>query len=332
MNAMSTVRLAVVQVGTRPGQSGVNRLRATGFVERAATEGAELVVLPEMYSCGYLPNRAAWAAAEPADGPTEVWLAATARRFGIYVGAGTAETDGVDFFNVFVLAGPDGRVLARVYKANAEAGVFRRGRREHVVDTDLGRIGIGICADNQFVRHLRLMHEARVDVILMPHAWPTPVRAAGLVSAADVAAQQRRMIELPALYACALGVPVAFANQVGPLEPIGGILGRLMDPAVWRLQGQSRIVDSDGTVLGALSDQEGVLTATARMNPGLWHYREPSGYGGWLQPGSAVARRVVIPLDIGAGRLSYALSRRRRRLARARATGTPATTGTGTRP
>jgi len=43
-----------------------------------------------------------------------------------------------------------------------------------------------------------------------------PARAAGLVSQADMAAQQRRMTELPVLYARALGLPVIFVNQVGP--------------------------------------------------------------------------------------------------------------------
>ena len=105
------------------------------------------------------------------------------------------------------------------------------------------------------------MYEQQADLILMPHAWPTPARAAGLVSQADVAAQQQRMTELPVLYARALGVPVVFVNQVGPLLPIGGILGHLMDTRIWRLRGQSRIVDSDGSVLGQLGEDEGVLTA-----------------------------------------------------------------------
>lgn len=43
---------------------------------------------------------------------------------------------------------------------------------------------------------------------------------------------------------------------------------------------------------------------TFAENPGRW----------WLQPGSVVARKVFIPLDIVNGRLSYALSRVRRSL------------------
>jgi N-carbamoylputrescine amidase len=296
---------------------------AEPLVERAAAQGAQLVVLPELFSCGYVPNRAIWDCAEPYDGPTSRWLAGTAGRLGIYLGGGCAQTDGADFFNVFILAGPDGRVMGRAYKTNAEASVFRRGRGEHLIVTPAGRVGIGICADNQFAAQLRLMAWERADLVLMPHAWPTPVRAAGLVSEADVAAQQQRMVDLPVLYARSLGVPVVFVNQVGPLLPIGGILGRLMDPRIWSLRGQSRIVDSDGSVLGQLGDDEGVLTAQAAMEPTRRRYAAPPSFGGWLQPGAWPARHLIIPADIAAGRLSYSVSHQRRRMARLAAARVP---------
>jgi len=332
-NTGAGIVLAAVQVRSQPGQVAANLEHAEPLVEQAVAQRARLVVLPELFSCGYVPNRAVWDCAEPHDGPTSRWLAATAGRLGIYLGAGAAETDGTDFFNVFILAGPDGQVAGRAYKTNAEASVFRRGRGEHLIVTPAGRVGIGICADNQFAAQLRLMDEQRADLILMPHAWPTPAHAAGLVSQADVAAQQRRMIELPVLYARSLGVPVVFVNQVGPLLPVGGILGRLMDPRIWRLRGQSRIVDSDGSVLGQLSDDEGVLTARAVLEPARKHYDAPPSFGGWLQPGAWAARHLIIPADIAVGRVLYATSGQRRRKARLAAARAPggAPTPTGDR-
>ena len=314
-----TIRLAAVQAQSLPGQIEANLDLAAGLVEQAAAQGASIVVLPELFSCGYVPNRAVWEAAEARGGRADRRLAATADRLGIYLGAGAAESDGTDFFNVFTLASPDGQIAGRAYKANAEASIFRRGRSAHLIDTRAGRIGIGICADNQLAATLRIMHEQRADMILMPHAWPTPARAAGLVSQADVAAQQRRMTELPVLYAHALGVPVVFVNQVGPLLPIGGILGHLMDPRIWRLRGQSWIVDSDGSVLGQLAEDEGVLTADVVMDPARKHYDAQPSFGGWLQPGPWAGRHLIIPLDIAAGRLSYTISRERRQKARAAA-------------
>jgi len=314
--AGTAIRLAAVQVLSRPGAVEENLAHAAPLVERAAGRGAALVVLPELFSCGYLANRAAWDAAEPRDGRTARWLTDTSRRLGIYLGAGGVESDGTDIFNAFLLAGPDGRIAGRAYKANAEAGVFRRGRQEHMIRTPAARIGVGICADNQFSAQLWLMHEQRAELILMPHAWPTPARAGGPVSVKDVAAHQARMAELPVRYARALGVPVVFVNQVGPLTRIGGILGRLMNPAVWRLRGQSRIVGSDGSVLGQLDDEEeGVLTADAVLDPARRHFDPQPSYGGWLQPGPWGVRHLVVPADVAAGRLRYAISRKRRRAA-----------------
>ena len=247
------------------------------------------------------------------------WLAATAQRLGIYLGAGGVERAGSDFFNVFVLAGPNGEIAGRAYKSDAEANVFRRGRNEHIIDTPLGRIGIGICADNQLVAQLQLMHQHDVDLVLMPHAWPTPTRAGGHVTENDVSKLQSRMIELPALYARSLGVPVVFVKQVGPLVPMGGIIDRLMDPKIWRLRGQPRIVNSNGSVLAQLDETEDALVATAAKPAADKPFQEPTSYGRYLQPGSALVRTVILPIDIAHGRLSYELSRDRRRKTRAEA-------------
>jgi predicted amidohydrolase len=102
----------------------------------------------------------------------------------------------------------------------------------------------------------------------------------------------------------ALRVPVVFANQAGPLAPMGGGLGRLMNPKIYRLRGQSPIVDSDGSVFADLAEQEGVLVAGAVMDPDRRHHQPQPSFGGWLQPGPALARKVVIPLGIASGTLS----------------------------
>ena len=53
-----------------------------------------------------------------------------------------------------------------------------------------------------------------------------------------------------------------------------------MDTRIWRLRGQSRIVDSDGSVLGQLGEDEGVLTADALMDPARKHYDAQPSFGG----------------------------------------------------
>jgi hypothetical protein len=92
-----------------------------------------------------------------------------------------------------------------------------------------------------------------------------------------------------------------------------------MDPRIWRVRGQSRIVDCDGSVLGQLGEDEGVLTADAVMDPARKHYQAQPSFGGWLQPGPWAGRHIIIPPGIAVGRLCYTISRQRRDKARAAA-------------
>jgi N-carbamoylputrescine amidase len=312
-----TLRVASIQLQARLGQVEANLLHAAPYVTRAAAEGAALVVLPELFNTGYLPNRDLWRHVEPTTGQTTQWLATVAHRFELFLGGGFAIWDGDDVVNAFTLAGPDGSIVGVARKANAEADVFRRGHGAHVIQTSIGRIGVGICADCQSPRILRLMHDRSVELMLMPHASPVPAVARGAVSEADIVAHRERMASLPLTYARSLGVPSVFVNQTGQMAPLAGILGRFMDPAVFRLQGGSRTINSDGTVVGALGDGEDLLVADVTLDPARRKWLAPRSYGGWLTPGSSIVRRAVIPAGIGLGRLSYRLGKGRRQSFRA---------------
>ena len=79
MNGKVTIRLAAVQARSLAGQIEANLEHAEGLVEQAAARGATVVVLPELFSCGYVPNRGVRDAAEARGGRADRWLAAMAR-------------------------------------------------------------------------------------------------------------------------------------------------------------------------------------------------------------------------------------------------------------
>lgn len=207
-NEVRTVRVAAIQVESKHGLIQANHEHPIPFIERAAQQGAQLVVLPELFATGYIPNETLWDFAEPKDGPTVTWLKKTARQFGIYLGAGLLESDGRDFFNIFVLCDPEGREAGRVSKIEAESYVFKRTSSNHILETALGRIGVGICADNQMVSFLRQMADGSVDMILMPHGWPTPCKTSRQISEQDIQDHQNRTRQLVSLYAERLGIPI----------------------------------------------------------------------------------------------------------------------------
>lgn len=309
------VRVAAVQIESKHGLIEANHKHATPFIEQAAQAGAQLIVLPELFASGYLPNEALWDAAEPPDGKTVTWLKKTSKRLGVYLGAGLVETDGRDFFNIFVLTTPGGEVAGCGRKVNAESYCFKRGPGEHIIHTAIGKIGVGICADNQIGSLPKLMHEQSVDLMLMPHGWPTPCKTGKGVSEQDIQEQHDKTKQLVLLYAGCLGVPAVFVNGVGAMGSMSGILGKFMDPEIFRLEGRSLIIDADGTLKGELGDEEGVIVADVTLDPARKHYAEPENYDGWLLPGSAIVRKIIVPLDVNLGQLWYTLNPRRRRKA-----------------
>jgi N-carbamoylputrescine amidase len=115
--------------------------RAAHFVAEAAGAGAQLIVLPELFSGGYWLCERAWDTAEPQGGTTERWLCETAARLDVHLGGSYLLASGEDFFNVFALATPAGQIAGRVPKqipASLEAYLFRGQLSSHIIESELG--------------------------------------------------------------------------------------------------------------------------------------------------------------------------------------------------
>lgn len=100
------------------------------------------------------------------------------------------------------------------------------------------------------------------------------------------------------------------------MERLTGLLGKFMDPEIFRLEGRSRIVNSDGVTAGELGTEEDVLVADVLLDPSRKHFAEPESFDGWLLPGNAFSRKVMIPFDITFGQFRYNFSSLRKRKAR----------------
>ena len=87
------VRIAAIQMDASPAQAEERLERAERLVVEAAGAGAQLIVLPELFNTGYDYAESNYCRAELPDGPTVVWLRATASRLagGQGVGFGSPE-------------------------------------------------------------------------------------------------------------------------------------------------------------------------------------------------------------------------------------------------
>src|SRR5262249_24074918 len=155
-------RVAAVQMTT--GEDRVRNTAVAGeLVERAAGQGARLVVLPEKWPFIHDAKRLT-REAEPLDGPSLETALGWARRLDIAVAAGSVSERGAGeekTLNTSVLILPDGSVAAEYRKLHlfdVDVGgvVYRESAgalagRDIVVGEALGRrIGLSVCYDLRF--------------------------------------------------------------------------------------------------------------------------------------------------------------------------------------
>ncbi|MDI6830046.1 MAG: carbon-nitrogen hydrolase family protein [Actinomycetota bacterium] len=317
-----SLTVAAVQMASRNGDIAGNLARATPLVETAAARGASLVLLPEFMPTGYIFSREIWDAAEPGEGATVRWLRDTSRRLGIWLGTSYLEAEGEHFYNSFVLTDPRGEEAGRVRKrtpACAEAYFTRGQDGPHCMDTALGRIGVGICYENQLAYLPRMMCAQDPDILLMPHSAPSPMPNP-FFPAGAVAGFNRLLEEMAPFYAAMLGVPAVFANKCGPwVSPMPGLPFLTQTSS---FPGLSAIADGDGTVKARLGDEEGVIVAEVTLDPARKTGTCAAGHGRWaMRVPRATNLWRVIEL---AGGIYYRLSPGRRRRARAVSSGATA--------
>src|SRR5262245_58344723 len=282
MPSKRTLRVAGIQVVSLNGEPTENLERAERLVARAAERGAELVLCPEFLATGYIYHRDMWRSAEPQNGLTERWLATQATRHQIHIGASYLEARDDDFYNTFALAAPSGAIAGRVSKESLplfEGWYFKSCSAPKYIDTDLGRIAVGICHDNHTARFMERLRHDNADLLLMPHSGPCVADPLRLIDK-----NTRRLLGgIAAFYAKNFGVPTIMVNKANSgdiLSPVPALPGARLR---MRFPGLSTICNADGDILHHLGDQEDIVLGDITIDP--THRRTPpSPPGYWSDP------------------------------------------------
>ena len=116
---MENKTLKLGQVQLMVGRDKAENLRrACVLIRRAAEQGAQLVMLPEMFCCPY-DNSCFGAYGEPEGGEAQTALSHLAAELGLYLVGGTVpELSEGRIYNTSYVYGPDGRQLAKHRKAH----------------------------------------------------------------------------------------------------------------------------------------------------------------------------------------------------------------------
>ncbi len=182
-----------VQMNSTLGDKPANLRAIITGMERAAEQGAKLVVFPECVLAGYGFNSRAecLAVAETLPGPATDNVAKECARLGIWVVFGLLEKDEErgKLFNACALVGPDGYRASyrKLHLPCLGADRFTDpGDRPFEVQ-DIGglKLGMNICFDGSFPESSRILTLLGADLIVLPTNWATNARTmATLVSAA----------------------------------------------------------------------------------------------------------------------------------------------------
>jgi N-carbamoylputrescine amidase len=262
--------------------TAANLDRAEALVRRAAGEGAQVVLLQELFETPYFcpdQKQELFALAKPfAGNPLIARFAGLARELGVVLPISFFERANNAHYNSIAIADADGTVLGVYRKSHIPDGpgyqekfYFNPGDTGfRVWDTAFGRIGVGFCWDQWFPECARAMALMGAEVLFYPTAIGNEPQDPTLVSKDH---WQRTMQG----HAAANMVPLVSSNRVGQEQA---------EAALMRWYGASFIADHTGAKVAEADADEAVLTASfdleairaARASWGFFRDRRPDLY------------------------------------------------------
>jgi len=176
-------RVALVQMVSTPSVAE-NLEAAQKLIAQAAAQGAKLVALPE-YFCilGVRDTDKVAAKEKDGAGPIQEFLAASAKRHGIWLVGGSVPLECSDpgkVRNSCLIYDSEGRRVARYDKIHLfglelgaerfdEGRTIEAGTAPCAIDSPFGRIAVSVCYDVRFPELYRAL--APMDIILVPSAF-----------------------------------------------------------------------------------------------------------------------------------------------------------------
>lgn len=220
--AVSVIRVGLIQM--RMGEDAAKNLaEAEARIAEAASKGANLVVLPELFLTPYFCQKedpALFDLAEPIPGPTSQKLSVLAKKLGIVLVASLFEKRAPGLYhNTAVVLEKDGSSLGIYRKMHIphdplfyEKYYFTPGDLGFKsFDTSVGKVGVLICWDQWYPEAARATALTGAQILVYPTAigWHPSEKA-------EFGESQREAWELAQrAHALANGVFVASVNRIG---------------------------------------------------------------------------------------------------------------------
>ena len=231
-----TINAAAIQFNVKQGDVDANLAYVRAALPRVAAQGANLAVLPEMWSSGFAYKNLNELALRTAGIVEE--LQALSRELKLVIVGSMPEPNGDKVFNTIYVI--DNGAIAGVYRKIhlfsllGEDRAFSGGDSWLLADTSIGKVGVIICYDLRFPELSRRLAVEGAQVICVPAQWPKP--------------RQEHWRTLLRARAIENQLYVVSCNACG-------IIGKL------DLFGMSLIIDPKGELLGEMGENEGEIIA-----------------------------------------------------------------------
>jgi predicted amidohydrolase len=165
-----------------------SRVKAEMMIREAASNGANVIALPEMWNCPYA-NQYFREYAEEESGETVNLMSQLSRELSIYLVAGSIPEievgkDGEEkVYNTSFCFDKYGKMIGRHRKAHLfdidikggirfkESETLTQGEQVTIIDTEYCKIGIAICYDVRFPEMFRKMTLSGAKLIVLPAAF-----------------------------------------------------------------------------------------------------------------------------------------------------------------
>lgn len=280
---MSKASVAVIQMAVDPASRQHNWQQAETLIRQAAAQGAQIILLPELFEWRYFcteQDARYHALAEPLAGhPAVQHFSRLAAELQVVLPLSVFEAAGQARYNTVVIIDADGSVLGHYRKTHIPDGpgysekfYFNGGDTGFKVwHTRYARLGVGICWDQWFPEAARAMALLGAELL----CYPTAIGSEPQDPTLDSRDHWQRTMQG---HAAANLMPLFAANRIGSEQ------GRDLSQTYY---GSSFITDGKGAVLhSAGRDEQAVLVqefdlaelAAVRASWGVFRDRRPDAY------------------------------------------------------
>jgi predicted amidohydrolase len=219
MSLHTSLKIGVCQLLVEGGEPERNLNRAKKMIVQGVERGCQLLLLPETIDLAWT-HPSAFSEAEEIPGQRSSFFCSLASEFKVWICVGLTEKLNGKVYNSAILINNIGEIVLKHHKINlleVEFPFYEMGNKLEVVETEIGKIGLNICADN-YKDALCLGHSlARMgaQIIISPSSWTVDYN----VSEDQDPYQDKWLSPLSEL-ATTYEIPVVSATSVGYI--VGG--------------------------------------------------------------------------------------------------------------